>query len=465
MRDHANKIDGYDFCGEQARLIPVVADSNREQKAVSAALAAIHAVDEFGKELLRTVGAPARKSSKIDCYTEITSTGKKPLPKNARPDGLIVIRTGKRRWAAIVEAKVRGDHLTEQQITEYIDLARAHDVQAVITISNEFAPRPTHHPVAVSKRKLGKLELFHWSWTYMMTEAILQIRNHGIADPDQAYILAELVRFLSHDNSGISGMDALPKAWTEVCNAVRRDMRLSRSSSEVHDVVNAWQELTRYIALEFSVEIGRTVTVALPNKHQKDSQKREADDVAKLCDEHLLEERFELPDAASKVILTLNLKTRTATTWMELKAPKDRKQPRSCVTWIVNQLKKVDNADKIQLYARFPGRVENQIAKLPDVREDKECLLEGAPGKMPSAFAVMHELDLGGDIIKRKKIVSQLIDLSINYYIEVGQHLRAWVPTPPQVKKRKVEPTQPEPSSALVPPSEMPVGSVWPSSL
>lgn len=448
MQDRANAIDGYELCGEQARLIPAVADSNKEQKAVSASLAVIHAVEEFGKKLLHEIGAPVRKSSRIDCYTEITHAGKRPLAKNVRPDGLIVIRTGKKRWAAIIEAKVRGENLTESQINDYIDLARDHDVQAVITISNQFAPRPAHHPVSVSKRKLGKLELYHWSWTYMMTEAILQVRNHGVADQDQAYVLAELVRFLSHQNSGISGMDTMPKAWIDVCSAARQELRLSRKSDEVSGVVNAWQELTRFISLELSIRIGRTVTVALPRKHANDPTMREHDDIAKLCEEYLLEESFEVPDAASQVTLTANLKTRTITAWMQVKAPRDRQQPKSCVTWVVNQLKKVENPEKAQIFARFPGRVENQICRLSALREDRTCILSGAPGTMPSAFAVMHELDLGGDIIKRKKVVEEAIALVLDYYVEVGQHLRTWVPTPPQVKKSASAPDQPEIATA-----------------
>lgn len=453
MGDKANLIDGYDLCGEQARLIPVVADSCKEQKAVSASLAAIHSVEEFGKKLLHDVGAPVRKSSRIDCYTEITHAGKKPLPKNVRPDGLIVIRTGKKRWAAIVEAKVRGKELTEAQIHDYIDLARDHGVQAVITVSNQFAPRPTHHPVGVSKRKLGKLELYHWSWTYMMTEAVLQVRNRSIADPDQAYILAELVRFLGHGSSGVSGIDSMPKAWADVCAAAKHKISLSRRSDEVVDVVNAWQELTRFISLEFSIRIGRTVTVALPGKHAKDPAKREHDDIAKLCDQYLLEESFEVPDAASRMTVATNLRARKVTVWMEVQAPRDRKMPTSCVTWIVNQLKKVEDPKKALIYARFPGSTKNQIASLAALREDRGRILESVPGKMPSAFAVMHELDCGGDIAKRKKIVSETVALVLDYYEEVGQHLRIWRPTPPQVKKREQKPTRADMATALVPPT------------
>ncbi len=51
--------------GELARLIPVVADSRKEQRAASVLLAVLAAVDEFGKGVLRAAGAPVRKTSDI----------------------------------------------------------------------------------------------------------------------------------------------------------------------------------------------------------------------------------------------------------------------------------------------------------------------------------------------------------------------------------------------------------------
>lgn len=437
-------IEGYELCGEHARLIPVVADSNKERKAVSTALACIQSVKEFGHVLLDSVGAPARKTSRIECYTEVTTTGRKELPKNSRPDGLIVIRTGKRQWAAIVEAKIGTQELRPAQIVEYIDLARLHDVQAIITVSNDFAQLPTHHPVEISKHKLGKLELFHWSWTYLMTQAILQVDNSGIADADQAYILAELVRFLRHDHSGVAGMDRLPRSWPDLCNSVRRGMPLVRSDTAVRDVVNAWHELIRFISLEFSIHVGTAVTVHLSRNHANNAKQRESDDINKLCESSLLEASFDVPDAAARTCLSVNLQTRNAKVWMDLKAPRDRKLPRSCVTWIMNQIKDEEVPDTTHIYAQFAGRTENQMCKFSTLLQDKMAILEAVPGRMPTTFAVMQEVDMAGDLKKNRKIVQRLLELTLGYYSDIGQHLRSWVPTPPQAKREQAAPTLPK---------------------
>ncbi len=158
--------------GEFARLIPVVAETSKEQRAAATLLSVVAAVDEYGRGVLRRVGAPAGKSSKIRCYTEVVF--KTPLQSSGkRPDGLIVVTTGKRAWTAIVEAKVGNTNLDAAQIEAYLDIAREVGADAVITVSNQFVTVPTHHPVTVSKTKLRSVGLYHWSWTFLLTEALL----------------------------------------------------------------------------------------------------------------------------------------------------------------------------------------------------------------------------------------------------------------------------------------------------
>ena len=79
--------------GEVARLIPVVAESKREQRVVSAVLSVLSAVDEFGHGLLKAVGAPVGKRSNIECFTEVVFKNQ-AKDNRLRPDGLIIVRTG-----------------------------------------------------------------------------------------------------------------------------------------------------------------------------------------------------------------------------------------------------------------------------------------------------------------------------------------------------------------------------------
>ena len=100
-----------------------------------------------------------------------------------------MLKVGKREWKALVETKVRNTKLDEEQLCTYVNLARENDIDAVITISNQFTWKPDHHPVSLpGKTKRTKVEVYHWSWWYIVTQAYLLISNADIEDEDQHLI-------------------------------------------------------------------------------------------------------------------------------------------------------------------------------------------------------------------------------------------------------------------------------------
>src|SRR3546814_8155815 len=54
-----------------------------------------------------------------------------------------------------------------EQVERYLTIARAHKVDAVLTISNQFVALPTHSPLSLPKASLRGVELFHWSWMHL----------------------------------------------------------------------------------------------------------------------------------------------------------------------------------------------------------------------------------------------------------------------------------------------------------
>ncbi len=86
-------------------------------------------------------------------------------------------------------------------------MARAHEFDALITISNEIPAAAGQHPTKVDKRKLKKIAMHHWSWTYLLSAAVMQKEHRGVADPEQAWILGELIRYLEHPKSGAMELD------------------------------------------------------------------------------------------------------------------------------------------------------------------------------------------------------------------------------------------------------------------
>ncbi len=81
--------------GDIARLIPVIADTRNEQRAVSVLLAVMAAVPEFSRAILGSLGHRLSQRSIVNTYTEVVFKGEKNAPKD-QPDGLIVVNSGRR---------------------------------------------------------------------------------------------------------------------------------------------------------------------------------------------------------------------------------------------------------------------------------------------------------------------------------------------------------------------------------
>ena len=75
-------------------------------------------------------------------------------------------------------------------------------MQAMLTMSNETPVAAGVHPTKVGKGKLKHVDLHHLAWSEVLSTAVLEQEHRGVADPDQAYILGELIRYLEHPRSG-----------------------------------------------------------------------------------------------------------------------------------------------------------------------------------------------------------------------------------------------------------------------
>jgi hypothetical protein len=136
--------------GEPARLIPITADSAREQKSVSIILAGLRSVLELRQSLLKSLNVRVGTSATLEAWTEVVfqNEDKQAVKQKDRPDGLLILRTGRREWRALIEAKVNNDTIGEDQLSRYLQQAKTHKLDAVITITNQFVALPT--PLCVS---------------------------------------------------------------------------------------------------------------------------------------------------------------------------------------------------------------------------------------------------------------------------------------------------------------------------
>lgn len=145
-----------------ARLIPtagIKGIEEQEKRATSALLAVMRAVPEFSHALLTELKAP---KGRITTFAEIQL--KDSQGKTSIPDGAIVVTRGQKTWRALVEVKTSTAPLKAEQFARYLEMAREHGFDAVLTISNDIRRGRDEMPVEYDKRKVGRLKLCHLSW-------------------------------------------------------------------------------------------------------------------------------------------------------------------------------------------------------------------------------------------------------------------------------------------------------------
>lgn len=442
--------------GEIARLIPVIADSRREQRVASVFLATLSAVPNFAEALLSSLGQRVGRRTAVNTFTEVVFKNQ-PQEITDRPDGLLVIDRGRSQWSALIEAKIGNSELDADQIERYLQLARDHGIDAVVSVSNEFVARPDHSPVSIPKTLLRKASLYHWSWKFILTEAILLQSRAAIADPDQAFILREFIRFLSHDSIGVSGFTQMPSAWKALMTQLQGGGPLKRNSPEILEVVRGWHQEVRDLALRLSHHLSVNVQTKLPRAHDADPERRLKDDCAQLSERQLLTARLQVPDAAADIDLVADLKLRSIRVGMQIDAPGDRQRTSARLNWLLRQLKETD-PDNVFVRVIWPSRAQDTVCRLAEIREDISKVVDDNP-HAPRAFEVFYVTNEPRRFAGRRTFVQELESAVPIFYGRVGQHLQAWRPKPP----KPVEAVDESESSSTEQKTEAPDESAVPS--
>ena len=391
------------------------------------------------------------KTSDLRSYTEVEFVAADGSRKD-RPDGVLSLLTRKSRWTALVEAKIDNNDISEAQVHRYAEIARELGIDAVVTLSNQLAPLPSHIPYSVPKRLSNRIEFFHISWISVLTQAALLLRDNEEISREQAFILEEMARYFEHPSSGVRRFDQMNSEWRSLVLGVRNEQQFRRSSSEIENAVASWHQEERDICLLLSRRIGERVGIRLSRKHQADAALRLRDACDSLIASQELRCAFSVPNAASDLEVTANLQRRTISCSMKLNAPGDKKRASARVNWLVRQLRGVDGDDVI-VRAFWLGRGGPTQASLSEIKTDPKCLESGRPGAAPTSFEVIMIRDLAGRFSGRRTFVEDLEDLIPEFYDRIGQNLRPWAPPAPSIDKR--DPIQ---DSDIVEASEEPNG-------
>lgn len=445
---------------ERARLIPtsgISGSEEQERRATSALLAVVESVKEFGRTLTKVAGAPA---GNVECFTEVIFKiqGTK---KTLRPDGLIRVTRGKKTWIALVEVKTGKNELAAEQLNAYADVAREHGHDALITISNEISPNADRHPTdGVDGRKFRKLTLQHFSWSRLLTIAVMQKEHHGVEDPDQAWILGELIRYLEHPKSGALSFDDMGTEWVALRDAVAAGTLRASDKAAISEVTANWDALMRYMALHLGKRLGADVRHQLSRKEANDPDYRQQKLTKGLLNEGLLSGEVRIPDTVGDIVVTADLRAKIIVCHVDLDAPRVGRG-RTRVNWLARQLKDAPGALRVEAFAEYQrGRGAAEL--LNAVRENPDVLITD-PQKDLMRFRVAYIGKMGS---ARKAGKNGFIDSVLEsvdfFYAEVVQHLKEWqapppkAPGPPKVESKPkeestFEPVAPEVDSVAAP--------------
>jgi hypothetical protein len=427
--------DGHGEGWHPARLIPAMGirgQEEQEKRATTSLLAVMRAVPEFGHALLAPLGAP---KGRISTYAEVQL--KDAAGKTHIPDGAVVVERGKTLWRCLVEVKTGNADLKPEQVNRYLDMAREHRFDAVLTISNQITGAPTDSPVDVDRRKLRSVALVHLSWWRIITEAIVQHRHRGVSDPDQAWILGELIGYLDDERSGASGFQDMGENWVKVRNGAG-DGTLRAGDAEVRDVASRWDQFVEYLCLGLGQDLGRDVR---PVRARKQTSAGRLDaNCAALADLGALEAAIRVPDAVGPLVVQADLRTRKVITSVTVDAPGDGR-PATRVKWLLRQLK--DAPDGLVIEASFANSKTTTAALLSAAREDPQALLLANDAKRPPrAFRLALSRPMGTKRGKgERSFVLETRKQAIDFYRELVQNLRAWRPSAPKLPEEPEEET------------------------
>ena len=414
--------------GERARLIPVAPSGHRERHAASVFLAAMSIVAPFCRDVLKTINRPVGKRSKIQSFTEVVFK-RAPSDAKLRPDGLLIHDTGHTQWKALIETKIGTAKIDATQIEQYVQLARDHDIDAVITISNELTAIPEQTPYTLDLRASGKVAVYHWSWMRLITIATLLIGSDEPFDPGQHYILKEMLRYFTHENIGVRGVHRMNTEWKPLMSKIHAGGQIKKTEEEVVKTIHCWHQEVQDICLLLSRKLKVPVGLRMKRHHKEDQSARIADDATQLAETHRLTAVFEVSDVAGPIEVVAHALRRNIICRMQITAPRNLKRYKSRLNWLLRQLPEdLDLTASLKIFWEGGGET---FAPVSDLREDAGIAQLGRPGALPRTFEITTVMDLERKFFGPSSFVDGLETAVPKFYDNIARHIEVWQPMPP----------------------------------
>lgn len=371
------------------------------------------------------LGAP---TGRLSAFIEVQF---KEGDKRLRPDGAIRIEYGRRTWTTLVEVKTGRNELIPDQVEAYLELARRHKFDALLTISNQLVAAPGEHPVKVPGTKAQLARWHHVSWSRIRTAALMQQANRSISDPDQAWILAEFIRYLEHPRSGAVDFDDMGPSWVHVRDRART-ATLHPKDKGVADVTDRFGRLVAFAAMRLSRQLGVQVRPVLAPAQLRDPARHLQGAVTELASTGVMHGALRVPATVAPIKIAADLRAGLVRCSVTVTAPQEGR-PTTRVNWLVRQLKNAPGQLCIEVSAAWQhGR--GPARTLDQAREDPKTLI-GDPVRELRAFTLSLTCNAGPARGQgHGSFVNSVLAAAETFYAEVVQHIKPWAPAPPKVR-------------------------------
>ena len=417
-----------------ARLIPIYKPGD-EMALTSIFLRSLCLIKEFKNLFFSDV--KISKSGKLFTYTEITLKQYEGI----RIDGLLLeVKSGIIKDAAIFEMKNKNNEIEKSQIEKYIQLAKELHIPKLITVSNQFVSKPTQFPIPIKTPKC--VELFHFSWSYLLTIAhVLLFDNEtNIKDPDQIEIMKEVVTYLENNISGVCGFTKMKSGWKDVVDKINAGSTLKQSNLSVIDTVTSWQQEERDMALILSRKLGLFVKTGSV-KYKHDLQLRIDDDIKSLIANKELISTLKVIGAVSDVQIKALFEKRTIEMSVKVNIPLD-KTVRGQIGWLKRQIDKCQKNNKDQ----FDALCENIMIdiNIKHAKGVERILWKNIDNIYPEIknreindFGIVLVRDFGKEFSSSKKFVEIIESMLLDYYKIIVQYLTKWEKPAPKIPENE----------------------------
>ena len=417
----------------QAKLIPPIIKPGNEIALTSIFLSSLKLIKEFRDDIFADLNL--RKSGMHYYFTEASFYDN----KESRPDGLILsVVSDQIHDAVILEVKNKHTDIDDKQIQKYVDLCKGIGINKILTISNQFVSDPTKsicRDIKIPK----SIELYHFSWSYILTLAQLLLFNndHNIADEDQKLLMKEIVDFFEAKESGIMDFNKMKAGWKEVAKKFTSGSLPQKDDPLTEETIQSWYQEEKDMSLKLSKQLG----VLVKTTSRKDQKARWEGDLQSLINKKLLTTKLKVEGAVSPLEIVAHFERKTITMLVQVKAPAT-KTVRGQIGWLRKQLNKCQNKDQdkfsilkdnLHFQPILKYRNEYPVTKIERIDD----VIEDLKGKEITDFEISYIMHLGTKFENPSKFVDIIEEMLINYYSGVVQYLENAPNKSPQMKKEE----------------------------